>query len=213
MRLQAFVFNPFYENTYLLYDETGECLIVDPGCYEPYEQHELTTFVEENSLSPKAVINTHCHIDHVLGNAFCKRHFDIPLKVPKGEKVVLDSVPSYSSNYGFQQYEPAEVDAWLDEVGLISFGKTELKILYAPGHAPGHLMFLHEPSDQLIAGDVIFRESIGRTDLPGGDYQTLESSIRTQVYTLADEVVIYPGHGPQTTVGHEKANNPFVKPI
>ena len=211
MQLHKFEFNPFYENTYILYDETGEAIIIDPGCYEPYEQAELTNFITKNQLKPVAVVNTHCHIDHVLGNAFCKRQFGIPLQIPVGEQEVLDAVPTYSSNYGFQRYEQAEVDSHFENEGKLSFGQTELKILYAPGHAPGHLMFLHEESKQLIAGDVIFRQSIGRTDLPGGDFDTLEHSIKTQVYTLADEVTIFPGHGPSTTIGYEKQHNPFVK--
>jgi hydroxyacylglutathione hydrolase len=213
MELHSFVFNPFYENTYLLFDNTGQCVIIDPGCYETYEKNELVAFITDHSLTPVSVVNTHCHIDHVLGNAFCKRQFDIPLQVPLGEKVVLDSVPTYSSNYGFQQYDPAEVDEWLPESGTVNFGETELKILFAPGHAPGHLMYYHEKSQLLIAGDVIFRDSIGRTDLPGGDFATLEKSIREQVYSLPKNVTIFPGHGPSTTVEYEMSNNPFVKPL
>lgn len=212
MRIQTFVFNPFYENTYVLYDDSKEAVIIDPGCYEAYEKEELVSFIAENELKPVAIWNTHCHIDHVLGNAFCKRHFKIPLLVPEGEKDVFNAIPSYSSNYGFQQYEAAEIDQWIEPTGTLQFGASHLQILYAPGHSPGHLMFFEEKSNQLIAGDVIFRESIGRTDLPGGDYATLEQSIKTQVYKLKLEVTIYSGHGPTTTVQHEIANNPFVKP-
>ncbi|MFZ9044662.1 MAG: MBL fold metallo-hydrolase [Cyclobacteriaceae bacterium] len=211
MRIQTFVFNPFFENTYIVTDDTREAVIIDPGCYEDYEKQELVSYIGENKLKPVAIWNTHCHIDHVLGNAYCARHFNIPLLVPEGEKPVLDSVPAYSSNYGFQQYEIAEVNEWIPNKGILSFGTTQLDILYAPGHSLGHLMFLERKTNQLIAGDVIFRESIGRTDLPGGDYATLERSIREQVYTLQEDVVIYPGHGPTTTVGHEAIHNPFVR--
>ena len=210
MKLHSFVFNPFYENTYLLYDETGEAVIVDPACYRPEEQSELVDFIATKKLHPVAILNTHCHIDHVLGNAFCQRQYGVRLHVPHGEKVVLDAAPSYSSSYGLGQYEPARVDQWLDGGGTIGFGQTELSIHYAPGHSPGHVMYYHEPSGSLIAGDVIFRESIGRTDLPGGDYPTLERSIREKVYTLPGTVTIYPGHGPSTTVAHEMTHNPFV---
>ena len=212
MRVHTFVFNPFYENTYVLYDDSRAAVIIDPGCYEGYEQQELIQFIKDTNLKPVAVWNTHCHIDHVLGNAFCKRQFQIPLLVPIGEKAVLDAVPAYSSNYGFQKYEPAEVDQWIDAPSTLSFGNTELEVILAPGHAPGHVMYYHKPTAQLLAGDVIFKESIGRTDLPGGDFVTLEKSIKTVVYTLPENVVIFPGHGPTTTVGHEKQFNPFVRP-
>ena len=210
MQLHKFEFNPFYENTYVLYDQSGEAIIIDPGCYEAYEQAELTNFITKNQLKPIAVVNTHCHIDHVLGNAFCKRHFGIPLWIPADEQVVFDAVPSYSSNYGFQRYEHTDVDMHLGNTGVLAFGNTELEIRFAPGHAPGHLMYYHQESKQLIAGDVIFRQSIGRTDLPGGNYETLEASIRNMVYTLPNDTNIFPGHGTSTTVGHEKQFNPFV---
>jgi glyoxylase-like metal-dependent hydrolase (beta-lactamase superfamily II) len=212
MNIHSFVFNPFYENTYVLYDESGEALIIDPGCYESYEQGELVAFIAEKKLTPVAVVNTHCHVDHVLGNAFCKKQFGIPLWIPSGEKEVYSAVHVYSANYGFTRYEAATVDVLIPQAGELTFGQSKLSILFAPGHAPGHLMYYHKETSNLIAGDVIFRESIGRTDLPGGDLSTLEKSIREQVYALPDTVIIYPGHGPTTSVSHEKTNNPFVKP-
>jgi len=148
----------------------------------------------------------------VLGNDYLKKLYDIPLWIPATEKTLLKSVSTYAPTMGIQNYQEAQSDKLLSEKDVIDFGSEKLEILYAPGHSEGHLMFYHAADKLLMAGDVIFRESIGRTDLPGGDFKTLEESIKNQVYTLPDAVEIYPGHGPRTTVGHEKKNNPFVKP-
>ena len=212
MDIKSFVFNAFYENTYLLSSANGETLIIDPGCYESFEKKELTDFIKINKLNPIAIINTHCHIDHVLGNDYLKKLYEIPLWIPATEKNLLKSVSTYAPTMGIQGYEEAQPDIMLSEKDMIKFGSEELEILYAPGHSEGHLMFYHAADQLLISGDVIFRESIGRTDLPGGNFKTLEKSIKNQVYTLPDTVKIYPGHGPSTTVGHEKKKNPFIKP-
>jgi glyoxylase-like metal-dependent hydrolase (beta-lactamase superfamily II) len=211
MQIQSFVFNPFYENTYVLFDDSKEAIIVDPGCYERHEKDQLTQFIEQNQLKPKLVVNTHCHIDHVLGNEFVKSQYNIPLWIPEGEKEVLASVVAYAPTWGIAQYQPAEVDKYLSSSDHIDFGNTSLNILFAPGHAPGHMMFFHEQEKQLIAGDVIFRDSIGRTDLPGGNHEQLLESVRKTVYTLPKDTTIYAGHGPTTTVEHEMNYNPFVR--
>ncbi len=212
MDIKSFVFNAFYENTYLLTSSNLETLILDPGCYEDFEKKELTDLIKINKLKPIAIINTHCHIDHVLGNDYLKKLYDIPLWIPATEKNLLKSVSTYAPTMGIQNYQEAQPDKLLSEKDVIAFGPDKLEILYAPGHSEGHLMFYHAADKFLMAGDVIFREGIGRTDLPGGDFKTLEESIKNQVYTLPKAVKIYPGHGPRTTVGHEKENNPFVKP-
>ena len=211
MNIKSFVFNAFYENTYLLASSNLETIILDPGCYEDFEKKELTDFIKTNKLKPIAIINTHCHIDHVLGNDYLKKLYDIPLWIPATEKNLLKSVSTYATSMGIQNYQEAQPDKLLSEKDVITFGSDKLEILYAPGHSEGHLMFYHAAEKSLMAGDVIFRESIGRTDLPGGDFKTLVESIKNQVYTLPEAVKIYPGHGPSTTVGHEKENNPFVK--
>ncbi len=211
MNIKSFVFNAFYENTYLLASSNLETIILDPGCYEDFEKKELTDFIKTNKLKPIAIINTHCHIDHVLGNDYLKKLYDIPLWIPATEKNLLKSVSTYATSMGIQNYQEAQPDKLLSEKDVITFGSDKLEILYAPGHSEGHLMFYHAAEKSLMAGDVIFRESIGRTDLPGGDFKTLVESIKNQVYTLSEVVKIYPGHGPGTTVGHEKENNPFVK--
>ena len=212
MDIKSFVFNAFYENTYLLSSSNLETLVLDPGCYEDFEKKELTDFIKTNKLKPIAIINTHCHIDHVLGNDYLKKIYDIPLWIPATEKNLLKSVATYAPTMGIQDYQEAEPDKLLSEKDVITFGSEKLEILYAPGHSEGHLMFYHAAEKSLMAGDVIFRESIGRTDLPGGNFKTLEESIKNQVFTLPEVVEIYPGHGPSTTVGHEKKHNPFVKP-
>ncbi|MDB4012894.1 MBL fold metallo-hydrolase [Cyclobacteriaceae bacterium] len=212
MDIKSFVFNAFYENTYLLSSSNLETLVLDPGCYEDFEKKELTDFIKTNKLKPIAIINTHCHIDHVLGNDYLKKLYNIPLWIPATEKNLLKSVSTYAPTMGIQDYQEAQPDKLLSEKDVITFGSEKLEILYAPGHSEGHLMFYHAADKSLMAGDVIFRESIGRTDLPGGNFKTLEESIKNQVYTLPEAVKIYPGHGPSTTVGHEKKHNPFVKP-
>ena len=209
MDIKSFVFNAFYENTYLLSSSNLETLVLDPGCYEDFEKKELTDFIKTNKLKPIAIINTHCHIDHVLGNDYLKKLYNIPLWIPATEKNLLKSVSTYAPTMGIQDYQEAQPDKLLSEKDVITFGSEKLEILYAPGHSEGHLMFYHAADKSLMAGDVIFRESIGRTDLPGGNFKTLEESIKNQVYTLPEAVKIYPGHGPSTTVGHEKNTIPL----
>ncbi len=210
MFIKTFVFNPFYENTYIIYDETKAAAVVDPGCYEDFEKQEISTFIEESELNIKMVINTHCHIDHVLGNAFIAGQYNVPLKIPKGEVQLLEAVANYAGTWGINHYEPKDPDELLEE-GDITIGNLNLKMILAPGHSPGHLIFHHEESKSVIGGDVLFRESIGRTDLPGGDHEQLLTSIRTKLFTLPDDTTVYSGHGPTTTIGYERQFNPFLK--
>ncbi|MFY0608153.1 MAG: MBL fold metallo-hydrolase [Cyclobacteriaceae bacterium] len=211
MEIKSFVFNPFYENTYLLWDETKEAIIIDPGCYEKYEQEELKSFISQQGLNIKLIVNTHCHIDHVLGSYDMKEAYHCPLWIPEGELEVLRSVVAYAPQWGISQYTEAEADRLLKESDVINFGNTTLTSLLVPGHSPGHLMFLHHESKRMIGGDVLFKGSIGRTDLPGGDHQQLLERIKTKVYSLDEDIEIFPGHGPTTTIGEEKRTNPFVK--
>lgn len=210
LQIKSFTFNPFSENTYILYDETKEALIIDPGCYEKHEKGILYDFITQEKLKPVKIINTHCHIDHVLGNAFIKKTYNIPLWFHEKEEAILLAVGTYAPNYGFAQYHESTVDHFLQEGEIINFGNSELMPIWVPGHSPGHLVLYHEASKNCIAGDTLFQGSIGRTDLPGGDHETLIHSIREKLFSLPDEVVIHPGHGPSTTIGFEKLNNPFV---
>ncbi|MCH7399078.1 MBL fold metallo-hydrolase [Belliella sp. DSM 107340] len=210
LQLKSFTFNPFMENTYVLFDETKEGIIFDPGCYEKEEREILHNFILSEGLTIKYLINTHCHIDHVLGNAFVKRQYNVPLLIHQNEVIVLKSVSAYASNYGFPGYDETEADQFIDQNDQIKFGNTTLKIKFVPGHAPGHLVFYDESSKICIAGDTLFLGSIGRTDLPGGDHQTLLSAIKSEMFTLPNDMIVYPGHGPETTIEFEKENNPFV---
>ncbi|MBN3520143.1 MBL fold metallo-hydrolase [Algoriphagus lutimaris] len=210
LHIKSFTFNPFQENTYLLYDESGQGVIIDPGCYEDSEKQELEDFIRQNKISVKQILNTHCHIDHVLGNTWAKHTFGVPLLIHEKEIPVIKSVEVYAPNYGFHKYEGSEPDGFLIEGHEITVGTETLKILFVPGHAPGHVVFYHEDSQQAIAGDTLFKGSIGRTDLPGGSHNQLISKIKSVLFRLPEETIIYPGHGPQTTIGFEKINNPFV---
>lgn len=209
LEVKKFTFNPFAENTYVLFDETKECVIIDPGCYEKEEQQELVSFIESNKLVVKKLINTHCHIDHVLGNAFVKRKFSVQLYVHPIEEAMLRAVKSYASNYGFHQYEDSTPDAFLTENDTVDFGNQTLKILFVPGHSPGHIAFYDVAGKILIGGDVLFENSIGRSDLPGGNFNTLINSIHEKFFTLPDDVTVYCGHGEETSIGFEKRTNPF----
>ncbi|MBX2967461.1 MAG: MBL fold metallo-hydrolase [Cyclobacteriaceae bacterium] len=209
LQIKHFEFNPFQENTYILYDETGECIVFDPGCSTKQEEQHLHTFIIDNKLSVKKLVNTHCHIDHVLGNAFVKRTFGVELFIHPLEEPLLRAVKTYASNYGFPHYEETLPDKFLTENDTLTFGNQNLKILFVPGHSPGHLAFYDEETLSLIGGDVLFYNSIGRTDLPGGDYDTLINSIHQKIFGLPDEVTVYCGHGPVTKIGYEKRTNPF----
>jgi hydroxyacylglutathione hydrolase len=207
--VQSFEFNPFQENTYVLYDETGEAVIIDPGCYEQEEKKALDQFVETNKLTVKYLLNTHCHIDHVLGNDHVKEKYKVPFLIHEIELPVLKAVKTYSSNYGFVNYHEVLPDQFLKEGDTVKFGNTQLLVLFLPGHAPGHIGFYCEKEKAIIDGDVLFQHSIGRTDLPGGNFETLINSIHQKLFTLPDDVVVYPGHGDPTTIGEEKISNPF----
>ncbi|MCU0419204.1 MAG: MBL fold metallo-hydrolase [Cyclobacteriaceae bacterium] len=210
LQVQTFTFNPLEENTYVLFDYTKHAAIIDPGCYEKAEENELRDFLSDAGLTVTHLINTHGHIDHVLGNAFVKRTYHVPLYIHPLEEPVLRAATAYAAMYGFPAYQPAQPDQWLAPGTDITIGHTRFQVLFLPGHAPGHIGLYQNESRVLISGDVLFHRSVGRTDLPGGDWGTLVQSIQQGVFSLPDEVVIYPGHGPTTTVGEEKQHNPFV---
>lgn len=209
LEVKSFVFNPFQENTYVLYDETNQCVIIDPGCFEQEEKEELVDFIKDNSLQVMMLLNTHGHIDHVLGNAFVKEKFNVKLYIHPTDEATLRAAKVYASNYGFHQFQEATPDAYLEEGDEVSFGNQTLRVLFVPGHAPGHIAFYHAKDKVLLGGDVLFYNSVGRPDLPGGNLETLIDSIHQKLFVLPDETIVYPGHGPQTTIGYEKRTNPF----
>ena len=207
-----FTFNPFQENTYVLYDETKKCIIIDPGCFTQNEKDQLVRFIEEKELQPVRLINTHCHLDHIFGNRFVAEKYDLELEIHRGEISVLEAAPKVSQQYGIPFPEPSpDATKFLEEGDTIQFGDTELEVLFTPGHSPASVSFFCKKDKYLIAGDVLFRESIGRTDLPGGDFPTLISSIKNNFFPLDDDVKVYSGHMRATTIGHEKKFNPFLK--
>jgi hydroxyacylglutathione hydrolase len=212
LRIVSFTFNGFAENTYLLIDEaTRATAIVDPGAYSRAEQQTLRDYVAEHQLDVKFLLNTHAHIDHVLGNAFVLNTYPgIPFLLHALDLPTLRAVATYAGPYGFAAYEPAEPTGELVAGQVIKLGESELSVRFAPGHAPGHVVFYDAAGGQLVGGDVLFKSSIGRTDLPGGDHNTLLKSIKEELLTLPDATVVFPGHGPTTTIGAERRSNPFL---
>ncbi len=209
--IQKFVFNTFQENSFLLYDETGDCILVDMGSYTVAEKKEVLNFIANNRLNPVKIVNTHCHVDHLLGNSFFKNKFKAKTAAHAADEFILNRAVEQGNVFGFEVEAPPAIDELLNEGTPLSFGGSALEILHVPGHSPGSVA-LYSPEDGfVISGDVLFNGSIGRTDLPGGNYDTLIRSITEKLMVLPDETVVYPGHGPETTIGEEKHSNPFLR--
>jgi len=208
VHVEQFTFNGFQENTYVLFDDNGKGVIVDPGCYDRQEEKDLLAFIEQRQIEIVAVLNTHAHIDHILGNQFVTSHFGVDLYLHENDLNTLRSVENYAHVYGFNAYKVSpEPTQFLEDGQLLSFGEIELKVLFTPGHAPGHVVFYCEKGKFVINGDVLFQGSFGRVDLPGGDLETLKKSIFNIMFKLPEETVVYCGHGPSTTIGQEKRSN------
>lgn len=209
LKIESFTFNAFQENTFVVSDQTNECIIIDPGCYEKSEGDALIEYIADEALKVTAIINTHCHIDHVLGNYRMKEVFKTKLWINRIEEPYLRAVKTYAPNYGFNLYQESSPDGFIDEKEFVTVGTHELEVLFVPGHSPGHIALYDEQEKIILAGDVLFRNSIGRTDLPGGDHDTLIHSIQHKLFQLPDDVTVYCGHGPETTIGYEKKTNPY----
>ncbi len=210
IKVRKFVFNPFQENSFLLYDETGKCILVDMGSYTVDEKKEVLYFIENNRLEPVMIVNTHCHVDHLLGNSFFKNKFKVNTAAHKDDRFILENAVEHGQVFGFEVEEPPETDIYLEEGKDLLFGNSSLEVLHVPGHSPGSVALYSSDDNFIIAGDVLFKGSIGRTDLPGGNYDTLISTIKEKLLTLPPQCVVYCGHGPETTIGEEKENNPFL---
>jgi len=209
-QIHLFTNNPYQENTYILYDETGECAIIDPGMETAGEQNAVVNFIRDNKLKPILLLNTHCHIDHVLGNKFIFEMYGLKPQFHQGELPVIEAVVFYAPSMGIRYDVSPLPDDYLPETGTVKFGKTELQLIFAPGHSPAHLCFYDKDANLLVGGDVLFRGSVGRTDLPGGNFTQLMDNIEQKLFTLPDDCTVYPGHGPKTTIGYEKQTNPFL---
>jgi hydroxyacylglutathione hydrolase len=211
LRLESFVFNPFQENTYLLINEKNECWIIDPGMYDSTETNQLYDFVESHRLQPQAIINTHAHIDHVFGVQGLKDKYGIPFMMHEKDMPVLNGAAGSAAIFGLQFSGIPEVENFIKEGEQLMLGDDLLEVRFTPGHSPGSIVFYYPDGGWLVAGDVLFNGSIGRTDLPGGNFDTLIRSIKQELFTLPDGTAVYPGHGPSTRIGDEKVYNPFLK--
>lgn len=210
LTVKSFTFSPIQENTYIISNSNQECVIIDPGCYYEEEREKLTVYIEQSNLKPILLLNTHCHLDHIFGNDFIYKQYGLEAHFHSLEEQVLNFAPASGLMYGlpFDTYSgPIHFINEGDEIGL---GDEKFKVLFTPGHSPGSLSFYAEKSGFVVSGDALFLGSIGRTDLPGGDYQQLIDSIKSNLLTLPEATIVYSGHGPATTIGNEKRSNPFL---
>jgi glyoxylase-like metal-dependent hydrolase (beta-lactamase superfamily II) len=211
VKVKKFVFNPFQENTFIVWDDlTRECAIIDPGCSDELEQNELAEFISSNILITKYLINTHCHLDHIWGCKFVKEKYQPLYLIPQDDLILLKNASMQAETFGIQFNEPPVPDDFISEKIKLTLGKSLINFLFTPGHTPGEFCLYFPEEKFCIVGDVIFKDSIGRTDLWGGDYRTLLDSIFSKLLTLGDDVMIYPGHGEKSTIGRERSNNPFL---
>lgn len=209
--LKSFTFNAFAENTYVLFNEVGQAVVVDPGMSSRVEEQEIVNFLEQQKLHLEAVVLTHAHIDHVLGCSFLIHQFKVPLTAHKNADQVLAMSIQAARMYGIP-YDPSPTpDRFFGHGDVYRIGDDELEVRFAPGHAPDHVVLIDHADRKVIAGDVLFQGSVGRVDLPGGDANTLVKSIQEQLYTLPEDYRVFCGHGPATTIGEEMKNNPFVR--
>ncbi len=211
LTIKRFIFNPIQENTYVVYNGKDACAIVDPGCYFPEEKNTLSSWLKKNDLHPNLLLNTHCHLDHVFGNKWVAEQYHLELQMGEKELWTFNFAPESGIRWSmpFENYSGNII--FLKDGDEILMGEDKLEILFTPGHSIGHIVFYNRSQGFVIGGDVLFRMGIGRTDIPGGDSETLLVSISEKLFTLPDDVIVYPGHGEPTTIGYEKENNPFLR--
>jgi len=208
--IKAFAFNPFQVNTFVLFDESKECLIIDASCYRDEEFQELFAFISSYNLKPVAILNTHGHVDHLLGTKKVCEKYSIGLMMHQDDEFLLQQVVDYGRTFGFKVESPGQPEQWLKNDMLFQFGNSEIKVWNTPGHSPGSVVFYCKEAGFIITGDVLFAGSIGRTDLPGGDFNQLIESIKQIIMVLPRGTVVYPGHGDKTSIGEEMDHNPFL---
>lgn len=211
MKIKIFVVNDFGINSFVLSDETGECIIVDAGYYTNQEQEMLVNYITSENLRPVMILCTHCHVDHVLGNYFVHEKYNTALAAHKADEFLLNHAVEMGNMFGLKTMPSPDITNYLDEGSIVTFGNSTLNAFHVPGHSPGSLAFYSEQDKFLISGDALFKGSIGRTDLPGGDYDILIKSIKEKLLSLPEETVVYPGHGDSTTIKLEHDTNPFFK--
>lgn len=209
-QIKIFHFNDLEVNTFVIWDETGECVVIDAGCATDYECKALADFISENGLKPVHLLSTHYHIDHILGNKFVSETYQIPVTAHAAGEIFWKHGDLFASSFGVDRRELIAPDKFLKDGDVVVFGAGQLKVLYTPGHADGSVCFYNEKEGYVIVGDVLFYGSIGRTDLPSGNYDAIKKSIHEKLFTLPDDTVVYPGHGPKTAIGFEKMNNPYL---
>lgn len=211
LTISKFTFSPFSENTYVIYNEAKDAIIIDPGCFEKYEEEELEHFISYNELNVKRLLNTHAHIDHVFGNQFCSNKWNLKPELHELDIPTLKRMSAAAELWGIKGYKESPMpELFLTEGQQIKLGNHVLDIVFVPGHAPGHVAFICHEQKFIIGGDVLFQGSIGRTDLPGGSLEILMESIKNKFLTLGDDYVVYSGHGNETTIGRERKSNPFI---
>ena len=211
VHVKKFTFGPFQENTFLVYDDKKNGIIIDPGCYSSTEQSQLLSFIRDEKLTITQLLNTHCHVDHIAGNRFIFDQFALKPWFHSKEMPIFQNQQLVSDTYGLPCEVSPEPEGFLQENDEIILGEDRLRVIFTPGHSPGHVVFYHQYQNFIINGDVLFHESIGRTDLPLGDHATLLKSIKEKLFSLPSTTKVYCGHGPETMISHEKEHNPFLK--
>jgi len=210
MNIKKFTFNPVEVNAIVLWDDTLECVIIDPACFYPHEEQQLKLFIETNHLKPVRLLNTHGHFDHLMGNGFVEKTWGLKSEIHKKDSFLVEQAANQSTMFGMSMSKPPLPYRFFEDGEILTFGKSSLKVIYVPGHSPGGVAFYSETDKLLIAGDILFCGSVGRTDLPKGNHEQLIAGIHEKLMVLDPKVKVYCGHGPETTIGAEKSSNPFL---
>ncbi|NLA25399.1 MAG: MBL fold metallo-hydrolase [Bacteroidales bacterium] len=209
IKIESIILNPFGVNAYIIYDDSKEAVLVDPACYTKAEEDLYSDFIEKLELKPVAVINTHGHIDHIFGNQYIKDKYNIPVYMHSADKFLVQTALAHAQLYGFKIEQPPLPDFYLDDEKSFKFGNSELQLLHIPGHSPGSIALYSEEGSFVVTGDVLFAGSIGRTDLPKGNYHALIHNIKTKLFILPDNTIVFPGHMDDSSIGYEKMHNPY----